>query len=78
MAASDDEVLPVAHELATRLAAGLTLAYAAIKRQLAVDGTLEDSLAAEAEAQSTAGQTEDHRNATEAFVAKRRPEFHGR
>jgi 2-(1,2-epoxy-1,2-dihydrophenyl)acetyl-CoA isomerase len=78
LAPSDDEVLPVAVELASRLAAGPTVAYAAIKRQLAVDGTLEDALAAEAEAQRISGLTADHRNATAAFVAKRRPVFEGR
>jgi 2-(1,2-epoxy-1,2-dihydrophenyl)acetyl-CoA isomerase len=76
---SDDEVLPAATALATRLAAGPTVAYAQIKRELAVaaTGTLAQALAAEADAQAVCGATTDHRAATAAFVAKRRPEFLG-
>jgi 2-(1,2-epoxy-1,2-dihydrophenyl)acetyl-CoA isomerase len=76
----DAQVLPHAQELAARLAAGPTVAYAAIKRQLAVGGagTLTDALAAEAQAQATCGTTADHRNATLAFVNKQRPVFEGR
>jgi 2-(1,2-epoxy-1,2-dihydrophenyl)acetyl-CoA isomerase len=77
----DDElVLPSAHEFAARLAAGPTVAYGAIKRELLVgtSGTLADALAAEAEAQAVCGQTADHRNATKAFAAKETPVFEGR
>jgi 2-(1,2-epoxy-1,2-dihydrophenyl)acetyl-CoA isomerase len=76
----DDRVLPAAQELAARLAAGPTTAYGAIKRQLAVGdtGTLSDALAAEAQAQAICGATEDHRNATEAFLRKEKPVFVGR
>jgi len=76
----DAQVLPVAQELAARLAAGPTTAYAAIKRQLAVggSGTLADALAAEAAAQQRCGATADHAAATRAFVAKQRPVFTGR
>jgi 2-(1,2-epoxy-1,2-dihydrophenyl)acetyl-CoA isomerase len=77
---NDEQVLPAAQELAARLAAGPTTAYAAIKRQLAVGGagSLADALAAEAAAQQRCGATADHREATAAFVAKRRPSFTGR
>jgi 2-(1,2-epoxy-1,2-dihydrophenyl)acetyl-CoA isomerase len=80
LAASDEDVLPVALELAQRLAAGPTVAYGAIKRQLAIGGTgtLADALAAEVQAQSVAGATADHRNATLAFVRKEKPTFEGR
>lgn len=76
----DEAVLPAAQELAGRLAVGPTVAYAAIKRELAVAdaGTLSDALAAEAQAQAICGATADHRGATEAFLAKRRPAFEGR
>ncbi|BCB80115.1 enoyl-CoA hydratase-related protein [Phytohabitans flavus] len=76
----DDLVLPTAQELAARLAAGPTVAYGAIKRQLSVGdaGTLGDALAAEAQAQTICGATADHRNATAAFVAKEKPAFEGR
>ena len=40
-------------------------------------GTLTDALDAEYEAQSICGATTDHREATEAFVAKRTPTFTG-
>jgi len=76
----DDElVLPTAQELAARLAAGPTVAYGAIKRQLSVGtaGTLSDALAAEAQAQAICGATADHRNATAAFVRKEKPVFEG-
>jgi 2-(1,2-epoxy-1,2-dihydrophenyl)acetyl-CoA isomerase len=77
----DDElVLPAAQELAGRLAAGPTVAYGQIKRQLAIggSGTLAAALQAEVEAQRTAGATEDHRNATYAFTRKEKPTFEGR
>ncbi len=80
LVADDEEVLPAARALATRLAAGPTAAYAEIKKELAVaaTGTLEQALAAEAQSQARLGLTEDHRNATAAFVAKQRPTFTGR
>ncbi|MEU1587250.1 enoyl-CoA hydratase-related protein [Micromonospora sp. NPDC005710] len=76
----DEQVLPVAQELAARLAAGPTVAYGAIKRQLSIAdaGTLADALSAEAQAQSICGATADHRAATSAFVAKQKPVFEGR
>src|SRR5919107_1021376 len=76
----DEQVLPAAQELATRLAAGPTVAYGAIKRELSIGdaGTLSDALAAEAQAQAICGRTADHRNAVTAFVAKQKPEFQGR
>ena len=74
-----DHVLPAAQELAARLAAGPTAAYAAIKESIAyaADSTLVQSLAKEAELQAAMGATEDHRNATAAFVAKQKPVFTG-
>jgi len=74
-----DHVLPAAQELAARLAAGPTAAYAAIKESIAyaADSTLVQSLAKEAELQTAMGATEDHRNATAAFVAKQKPVFTG-
>jgi 2-(1,2-epoxy-1,2-dihydrophenyl)acetyl-CoA isomerase len=76
---SDEEVLPAARALAGKLASGPTVAYGAIKRELAVGcaGTLADALAAEAQAQLTCGTTADHRAATLAFVQKQRPQFSG-
>jgi 2-(1,2-epoxy-1,2-dihydrophenyl)acetyl-CoA isomerase len=73
-------VLPAAQELAARLAAGPTAAYAAIKASIAyaAGSTLAQSLAKEAELQTAMGNTADHRNATAAFVAKQKPVFTGR
>jgi 2-(1,2-epoxy-1,2-dihydrophenyl)acetyl-CoA isomerase len=75
-----EHVLPSAQELATRLAAGPTAAYAAIKQSIAYAATtdLAGALAKEDELQTAMGHTEDHRNATAAFVAKQKPVFIGR
>jgi 2-(1,2-epoxy-1,2-dihydrophenyl)acetyl-CoA isomerase len=76
----DDELAARASELAARIAAGPTAAYAAIKEALAFAAThtLPESLEKEAELQAWLGKTADHRAATEAFVAKRQPVFEGR
>ncbi|HEY2794839.1 MAG TPA: enoyl-CoA hydratase-related protein [Micromonosporaceae bacterium] len=76
----DEAVLPTAIDLAKRLAAGPTIAYAQIKQELmvAASGTLAESLAAESKAQAISGATEDHRNSVAAFVAKQPPVFRGR
>jgi 2-(1,2-epoxy-1,2-dihydrophenyl)acetyl-CoA isomerase len=79
LVADDDAVLPTAQELAARLAAGPTIAYAMIKRQLleGAAGSLDQALHTEAEVQRICGTTTDHRNATHAFVAKQKPTFTG-
>jgi 2-(1,2-epoxy-1,2-dihydrophenyl)acetyl-CoA isomerase len=78
--AEPEHVLPSALELAGRLAAGPTAAYAAIKESIAyaADHDLEASLAKEGQLQRAMGATEDHRTSTAAFVAKQRPTFIGR
>jgi 2-(1,2-epoxy-1,2-dihydrophenyl)acetyl-CoA isomerase len=74
-----ERVLPAAQELAARLAAGPTLAYAAIKESIAYAATadLASALAKEGELQRALGATADHRNATAAFVNKQKPTFTG-
>ncbi|HEY0811719.1 MAG TPA: enoyl-CoA hydratase-related protein [Pseudonocardia sp.] len=74
-----EEVLAAALELARKLAAGPTLAYAEIKKAVALAAVspLDAVLAAEAAAQSRLGATRDHREAVEAFLAKRPPRFEG-
>ncbi|HET6560969.1 MAG TPA: enoyl-CoA hydratase-related protein [Marmoricola sp.] len=69
-----------ARTLASRLAAGPTASYGAIRRSVAhaAGHTFEESLAFEAEMMTLTGSTEDHRNAVAAFVAKEKPTFHGR
>ncbi|MGH8861747.1 MAG: enoyl-CoA hydratase-related protein [Jatrophihabitantaceae bacterium] len=75
-----DRALPAAQELAARLAAGPTAAYAAIRDTLAfaTTSTLAEALEHEGRLQTEMGATEDHRNATAAFVAKQKPVFTGR
>jgi 2-(1,2-epoxy-1,2-dihydrophenyl)acetyl-CoA isomerase len=75
-----DQLVTAASELAARLAAGPTLAYAAIKEGLAYAAThdLPDALEKEAELQGRLGRTADHHDATNAFVAKQQPVFHAR
>ena len=73
------QVLPVAQELAARLAAGPTAAYAAIKQAIHFSAAhgLAESLENEAVQQAAAGATADHRTAVAAFVAKEKPVFVG-
>ncbi|MEP6853811.1 MAG: enoyl-CoA hydratase-related protein [bacterium] len=73
------ELLTEAQNLATRLAAGPTAAYAHIKQALhyAAAATLPEALAREAELQAASGQTQDHVDAVQAFVAKQPPTFTG-
>ncbi|MEV1247339.1 enoyl-CoA hydratase-related protein [Nonomuraea sp. NPDC050022] len=75
-----EDVLKTAHELAVRLAAGPTRAYAATKRALAYAAThsLPETLAVEADLQDECVATQDHLDATRAFLAKELPTFHGR
>ncbi len=74
-----DRVLDEARSLAARLAAGPTAAFAAVKQVLAGAATdgLEETLAREATLQVQLGQTADHAEAVEAFLAKRAPRFTG-
>ncbi|MCW2545223.1 MAG: enoyl-CoA hydratase [Frankiales bacterium] len=75
-----EDVLAVAQELATRLAAGPTAAYACIKEsvEFASASTLEEALGKEDELQTRAGQTVDHAAAVKSFLAKELPTFVGR
>jgi len=68
-------------EIATKLAAGPTIAYRYMKENFAramSSGDVNDCLDLEATHHMHCGQTEDHRNATKAFVEKREPVFQGR
>jgi 2-(1,2-epoxy-1,2-dihydrophenyl)acetyl-CoA isomerase len=74
-----EHVLPAALELAHRLAAGPTTAYAAIKQSLnyAAHSTFAQALAKEDELQTAVGATDDHKIAVAAFLAKQKPIFTG-
>jgi 2-(1,2-epoxy-1,2-dihydrophenyl)acetyl-CoA isomerase len=75
-----EQVADEARGLAARLAAGPTAAYRAVKTVLASAATdsLGETLALEARLQTELGQTADHAEAVEAFLAKRPPRFTGR
>ncbi|WP_020668062.1 enoyl-CoA hydratase-related protein [Amycolatopsis nigrescens] len=77
---ADEELAAHVQELAAKLAAGPTAAYAEIKGVLttAAESTLDEALAAEDAAQGRLGATADHREAVEAFVSKRTPTFTGK
>jgi 2-(1,2-epoxy-1,2-dihydrophenyl)acetyl-CoA isomerase len=77
---ADDDLADEVRRLALRLAQGPTVAYGAIRRAVAHSWghDLTAALAFEAEMMALTGATEDHRDAVDAFVAKRRPTFQGR
>lgn len=66
-------------KLARALADGPTAAFAGVRLSLAyaAGNSLEDALTFEGEMMRLCGQTDDHLNAVEAFLAKRRPTFEG-
>ncbi len=68
-------------EIANRLATGPAVAYRYMKENIdraISSGDVYDCLDLEATHHVHCGQTEDHRNATKAFVEKREPVFQGR
>lgn len=76
-----DADLPArAAEVAAGLAAGPTLAYAAIRQAVAYSAAhdLPPSLANEAEAMTVTGSTRDHADAVTAFLARSPATFHAR
>lgn len=76
----DDRFEAEVAALAGRLAAGPTLAYAAIRRSVsyAAGHDLSEALTFESAMMKLTGGTEDHRNAVSSFMAKQRPVFRGR
>ncbi len=76
-----EELVAKTKEIAGRLASGPTVAYRYMKENFAraiSSGDVDDCLDLEATHHVHCGQTEDHRNATKAFVEKREPVFQGR
>ncbi len=75
-----DQVAATVAELATRLAAGPTVALASIRASVAyaAEHTLEEALAFEGRMMARTGATADHETAVAAFVAKEKPVFEGR
>ena len=74
-----DELAAKTREIAGRLAQGPTVAYRYMKENLnrAMAGDVDNCLDLEATHHIHCGQTEDHREATKAFVEKREPVFKG-
>lgn len=75
-----EDLLAKTREIALRLASGPTVAYRYMKENLnrAMAGEVDDCLDLEATHHIHCGQTEDHREAAQAFVEKREPVFKGR
>jgi 2-(1,2-epoxy-1,2-dihydrophenyl)acetyl-CoA isomerase len=75
-----DELATAARDLATRLAAGPTVAYGAVKATVehAAAADLAGALAKEGELQTACAATADHVSATKAFLNKEKPVFEGR
>ena len=67
-------------KVANRLANGPSVAYRYMKENLnrAMNGEVDDCLDLEATHHIHCGQTQDHRNATKAFVEKKEPVFEGK
>ena len=75
-----DELMNKTMEIANKLANGPSVAYRYMKENLnrAMNGEVDDCLDLEATHHIHCGQTEDHRNATKAFVEKKEPIFKGK
>lgn len=75
-----DQLVAEANSIAVKLAASAPLALALAKRALnrAMGSSLEDALDYEAQLQSIAGRSTDHREGVTAFVEKRPPKFTGK
>ena len=77
---ADGQLMEGAMELAARLANGPTQSYSLIKYLVhqGMESSLSEHLELAHVAQDHARQTEDHKEAVQAFLEKRRPNFQGR
>tara|TARA_Y100001954_G_C15562498_1_gene479324 strand:- start:271 stop:768 length:498 start_codon:yes stop_codon:yes gene_type:complete len=75
-----DELMEKTMEIAQKLSNGPAVAYRYMKENLnrAIGGEIDECLDLEATHHIHCGQTEDHRNATKAFVEKKEPVFKGK
>jgi 2-(1,2-epoxy-1,2-dihydrophenyl)acetyl-CoA isomerase len=76
---SSDQLMITAKDLATKIAAGPSVAIELMKRGLrrALNNDLKTQLDYESYAQNTCRKTEDHKEAIQAFMGKRKPQFKG-
>ena len=76
---SDEDVVPIAQKLATKLAAGPTQAYGCVKALLdcSFDHSLEAQMELEARAIAEMVGSKDGQEGMHAFLAKREPQFTG-
>jgi enoyl-CoA hydratase/carnithine racemase len=76
----EDELLPIARQIAQRIAGHAPLAVKAVKEvaQTALDETLEQSLRFGSTLRWIIGQTEDAREGPRAFAERREPRYQGR
>lgn len=74
-----EQILAKAKELAAKIAAGPSVAVELTKRGLrrALDSDLRTQLDYESYAQNLCRKTEDHKEAIQAFLEKRKPQFKG-
>ena len=74
-----DALASTAHDVASRLAGGPTLAFAATRRLMreGLDRPLQDQLTAERDSFCAQASTRDFRGAVAAFFARSQPEFNG-
>ncbi|MFL6624485.1 MAG: enoyl-CoA hydratase-related protein [Sulfurifustaceae bacterium] len=75
-----EQLMPIVHEIAARIANGPQIAYRYMKENvgLASTETYLAMLDREAVTQLRTGDTDDHREGVEAFMEKRTPRFTGR
>ncbi|RYY32555.1 MAG: 2-(1,2-epoxy-1,2-dihydrophenyl)acetyl-CoA isomerase, partial [Sphingomonadales bacterium] len=76
----ESALFDAAMDYARRLAAMPTVALGLIRKQVkaALSGTLEETLALEAEHQTLAGRSQDFQEGVAAFLQRRKPEFKGK
>jgi enoyl-CoA hydratase/carnithine racemase len=76
----DDQLMARAQALAESIAAGPPIALRYMKENLnrAVGADLRSALALEADRMVRCTRTDDHREAVQAFIGKRKPTFHGK
>ena len=77
---ADEDFAGAVSDLARHIAAGPPIAIGYMKENInsAIEGSLQDNLAREADRLIRCAATDDHKEAVAAFMAKRPPVFHGR